>query len=428
MAKEKIITGLDLGTNSIKVLSVLKKSNSAETEVLSKFAAPNFGMRRGVVVDPEKVSERISLALNRASVETGRKINDVYIDIGGSHIFLIFSRGSAAVSRADQSISQGDIERVIQSARTFPLSPNQEIIDFFPKNFIIDGGAGIKEPLGMKGVRLEADILALGAFSPYFKNLTSAVLNSGARIADVVCSPISSSRACLTPQQKELGVALLDIGAGKTDLTVYEEGDLVHLAVLPVGSSHITNDIAIGLMTDTEIAEEIKKNYGSFLKSRLVKISLMEEGEPILKDKKTGTSKEDGAALTCSSKLLRKIVEARVSQIFDWAQKEIKKSSSGILPAGVVITGGGANLANIVGMAKKGLKLPTRLGAPLSQQFLAAAGNSEKESCDDVSEEDPAFSAVWGLVLSAMENETDNLDFQKGIIDRMKKIVKIFIP
>ncbi len=426
--KNRVVAGLDIGTSAIKVLVVLKKSNSHDFEVLGKFSLPNSGMRRGVVIRPEEVSQRIRSVLTQVRDQTSQKIDEALVNISGSHVFLTSSQGSVVVSRADQNISQEDIERVIQSAKTFSLPPNREIIDFFPKQFIIDGEAGIKEPLGLKGVRLETEILALGVFSPYFKNLTKSVLGAGLKIADFVCNPISSAKSCLTLQQKELGVALLDIGAGVTDLAVYEEGDLKHLAVLPVGSEHITNDIAIGLRTDTAVAEKIKKEFGCCLGRNNKKISFPLNGDslslvrvPVREKRKSFQSgkkekKLSADTLVFSSKFLNKIIEARVSEIFSLAQREIKKSSSGILPAGIVITGGGAKLPNIVELAKKELKLPARTGIP-----ILAIGKQE---------EDPTFSVVWGLVLSAMDEcpVEGFWDFGKGMANKIKKAFKVFIP
>ncbi|PIR02410.1 MAG: cell division protein FtsA [Candidatus Nealsonbacteria bacterium CG_4_9_14_0_2_um_filter_37_38] len=421
MPKSHIVTGLDIGTSAIKALTVLKKKGSQDLEVLSKVLKPNSGMRRGVIVKPEEVSRNIASVLDQIRTESGQKIDGVYVNIGGSHIFLTSSRGSVVVSRADQSISREDIERAIQAAKTFSLPPNREIIDFFPKQFIIDKEPGIKEPLGMRGVRLEVEILAMGAFSPYFKNLTTAVLSAGTQILDIICSSISSAKACLTPQQKELGVVLLDIGAGTTDLAIYEEGALIHLAVIPIGSGHITNDIAIGIRTDMATAERIKKEFVHYLKGNILKTK---------KKEKIGSSLNP---LTFSPKLLRKIIEARVCEIFDLVQKEIKKVSSVLLPAGIVITGGGAKLPNIVELAKKELKLPCRIGTPIFHQILAGKEDSGFSPEPAEEGEDPVFSTAWGLVLSAIEQieqepEKGFPDFRKRVINRIKRTLGVFIP
>jgi cell division protein FtsA len=405
MARGHLITGLDIGTSAIKTLVAQKKSD-AGLEVVSQISELATGTRKGVVIDPEEVSNVLKNILEKIKTEAGTRINSVYLNVGGSHIFSTSSHGLVSVSRADQKISEEDVNRVLQAAQTFSLPSNKEIFDVFPREFIVDGEKGIKEVLGMQGVRLEAEVLVLGGFSPYLKNLTQAVLNADLQILDMIPSPISSARACLSPRQKELGVAVLDIGAGTSGLAVFEEGDLIHLAIFPIGSANITNDIAIGLKTDIDVAERIKIEYGSSL----------------LKSKKTSRKKEkieigEPEPLIFSPKQLANIIEARVSEIFDQVNKELKKiSREKLLPAGVVLTGGGAKLPKIVELAKKELKLPCRLGKP--QGFLDL-------------EKDPSLATVCGLVLEGAELETEkspSIFRGTNLFSKFKKIFKIFIP
>lgn len=262
MGKTNLICGLDIGSQNIKILVAKRKPEGGEVFNYQEF--PSSGIRRGVIIHPEEVSRILRENFLNTKRE-GQKIDSLYLNIGGSHLFSMPSHGTIAVSRADQKISEEDIGRVLQAAQTINLPSNKEIFDVIPQEFIIDGEKGIKEPLGLKGVRLEAEVLVLGGFSPYLKNLTQTVLDSGWQISDMVPSSIASGRACLNEKQKELGVAILDIGAGTCDLAVFEEGDLIHLTVLPMGSANITNDIAIGLKTDIEIAERIKIEFGNCL-------------------------------------------------------------------------------------------------------------------------------------------------------------------
>jgi cell division protein FtsA len=355
-----------------------------------------------VVIYPEGVSQILRENFSKISQEN-QKIDSLYLNISGAHLFSAPSRGSIAVSRADQKISEEDINRVLSAAQTFSLPSLKEIFDVVPREFIVDGEKGIKEPLGLKGVRLEAEVLTLGGFSPYLKNLTQAVLDSGLQILDRTPSAVASGRACLTEKQKELGVAILDIGAGTSDLAVFEEGDLIHLAVLPIGSANITNDIAIGLKTDIEIAERIKIEFGS---------CLLKNGQ-----KKEKIELEDQDTLIFSPKELTNIVRARISEVFREINKELKKiSKEKFLPAGIVLTGGGAKLPGIVELAKKEFRLPTRLGRP--------KGIAELEN-------DPSLATVCGLVLLGqdLEGETGRPSFSaSGIGSKLKKIFKIFIP
>src|SRR3989344_2258124 len=261
MSISQIIAGLDVGTSSIKVLVAEKVGN--ELEVLSYAKIPSFGLRRGSVVNVEETAKNIQLLIASVERDCNKKIHSVFVNIGGSHLYTTPSDGLISVSRADHVISQEDIERVLQATRAINIPMNEEILDVFPKEFIIDDQEGIKQPLGLNGVRLQARVLLLCYFQSYFINLTQAVLNAKLQIDDIVPSPLAAAEAVLTPQQKEIGAALIDIGAATTSLAVFEEGDLIHLAIFPLGSSNITNDIAIGLQTEVAIAEDIKKQHGT---------------------------------------------------------------------------------------------------------------------------------------------------------------------
>lgn len=402
MAKSQIVTGIDIGTGGIKILSVTTDKKEGEPEVLGITQAPVLGVRKGTVINVEEVSNSLRSALEEFQNLIDQKIDSAVINLSGSHIFVTPSKGVVVVSRADQKISQEDIERVVQAAQTFSLPSNKEILEVLPREFIIDGEKGIKEPLGLQGVRLEVEILALGGFSPYIKNLTKAVLNSGIQISDIVISPLASSRSILTPRQKELGVALLDIGAGTTGLTVFEEGDLIHIAIFPVGSANITNDVAVGLKTDIDTAERIKIEFGSCIWRASKK-----------KEKIKKIGKED--PIIFSQKMLGSIIEARMSEIFDLTNKELRKiSRQGKLPSGIVLTGGGVKLPRIVEFAKKELKLPCQIGYPSGIAGL---------------EKDPALSSVSGLVLRGIDLDVDGLPpFQGAFLSKLKKVFRIFIP
>ena len=406
MAKNLFLTGIDIGSGDIKILVAQKKAKDKNLEVLAGVKESSYGVRKGVVINPEEASRIIKLCLEGTIKSIGRKINSAYVNIGGSHIFSTFSHGLVSVSRADKKISNEDISRVIQAAQTISLSSNKEIIEVSPKDFIVDGDRGIREPLETEGVRLEVEALILGGFSPYLKNLTKTVLSSGIHIDDLIISPLASSRAVLTPREKELGVALIDIGAGTTSLAVFEENNLIHAAILPIGASNITNDIAIGFRTDIDTAERIKIEFGSCILRGKEKKS---RSSPPVKNK---IKLEN---LTFSKKALIKIVEARMSEIFGEANKELKKIfRKELLPAGVVLTGGGAKIPRIVELSKKELKLPTRIGCP--------RGFSP-------SQQDPSLSTVCGLVLLGADSETEGgFSFGKGISSRLKKFFKIFIP
>jgi len=400
MSKTSIITGLDIGTSKIKVLLV-SQSKDGKLELVLKEEENSEGVRRGVTIDPERVSNILEGLFPKISEEVGQKVNSVYVNLGGSHIFCTPSHGLVSVSRADQKISEEDINRVLKETEAINLSSNKEIFDVLPKEFIVDGERGIKEPLGLQGVRLEADVLALGGFSPYLQNTKKAVLDADLEILDMVPNPLAAAGAVLTAKQKELGVALLDIGAGTTGFAVFEEGNLLHLAVLPVGSNNITNDIVIGLKIDAEIAERIKIEYGaSILKGKNVhqKIDIGEE-----------------TPLIFSQKFLIKIISDRILEIFEEANKELKKiGRERKLVGGIVLTGGGAKLAKIAELARDKFHLPSRLGRPI----FSISG------LDD----DLGLATVCGLVLGGADFEGKTSESKGGLVSKIKKIFKIFIP
>ena len=398
----QIITGLDIGTATIKTLVCQKKPKKSHLEVLSQGKEISTGVRKGVVINTEEVSKIIKSSIERAKELSKEKIRSVLVNVGGAHIFFTNSHGLISVSRADQKISQEDIERVVQAAQTFSLPSNKEILSVIPKEFIIDSEKGIKEPLGLKGVRLEVEASILGGFSPYLKNLTKAILDSGLQIDDLILNPLASAQAVLTPREKEIGVLILDIGAGTTGLATFEEGELIYTTIFPIGSAHITNDIAIGLKCDIDTAEEIKLESGT----------LFFKGP----DKKKKIETVEGETLIFSQKMLSRIIEARVSEIFEIVNKELKKiARQGKFPAGVVLTGGGAKLPRIKELAKKELRLHCRIGLP--QGFSPSL-------------EDPELATVCGLVLLGvdLEGEKNLSSFGKGIFSRIKNLFKIFLP
>ncbi len=398
MAKPYTISALDIGSDSIKIAVVSKKPGENKYKVLSCNQASSLGIRRGVVVDVQKVSETISSLVEKTEKESGIKIKGVLASVGGGHIFSTDSKGLVSVSRADNEISGEDIDRVVQAAQTFSPPENHEVFQVFPREFIVDGKNPVKRAIGMRGVRLEANVLALCVFTPYLRNSTQAVLDSGLEIEHMVPTPLATARAVLSEREKELGVCVLDIGAGTTGMAVFEEGDLIHTKVFPVGAGHITNDIAICLKTDIDTAEKIKLEFAECKSSK----------------KKIKIKGDD--SFEFSQKELSDIVQARICEIFGLANKELKKiSKNGKLPAGVVLTGGGSEFLGIKDIAKKELKLPCRMGSINEKAF----------------DSDPRLVTLWGLILEGVEMEEEDGDssgawnfFKSGF----KKVFRIFIP
>lgn len=401
MAKH-YITGLDIGSNNIKAVTAQVKP-SGEAQILSCIKEPSKGVKKGVVINIDETAETITNCIEKTEEEIGRNINKVFININGSHIFSIPSQGLVSVSRADQKISSVDVDRVMRAAETVSLPPNKEILEAFPKEYIVDGIKGIKEPIGMQGLKLEAQVTAVGCLSPFLNSLNQAVLNSGLHMVDdSVITPYASALSTLNPREKELGVVLVDIGASTTGVAVFEDDNLIHLTIFPFGSANITNDIAIFFRTDVDIAERMKTEFGSCVRNG-----------PDKKEKMKDDSLSE--PLIFSRKSLIEIIEARVSEIFTEVNKELKKiSRQGLLPSGVVLTGGGSLLPKIVDFTKKELKLPCRIGYPSKgpEEFLSKI-------------EDPAMSVACGLVLHGISDKTPS---DIGLLNKVKRIFRVFIP
>lgn len=354
MAKEQHFVGLDIGTANIRAVQAKLNLESGEFSIIGASEVPASGLRRGVIVDIEEAVSCISSALEKLERMTGMPVESANVSIGGNHISCVSSHGVIAVSRADGEITESDVVRAVDASQAISIPPNKEVLHVFPKTFTLDGQTGIKDPLGMSGIRLEVDALIVQAGLPYVRNLSRAVLQAGVEIEDLVLSVCAAAEAALSKRQKELGVALIDLGAGTTSLAVYEEGDLLHAAVIPVGSQHITNDVAIGLRSSIDTAEKVKLQYGH------CDIKAVSKGEEI--DLSKIDPQEEQSTLRS---YVVEIIEARLEEILSMVNSELKKiGRDGKLPAGVVLTGGGSQLPGLVDYVKKQLRLPATLGLP----------------------------------------------------------------
>jgi cell division protein FtsA len=418
MAKDNIIVGLDVGTSKVRtVIASIRGREDARPKIIGVGESPSAGMRKGVVVDIEEMTKSIKRSVDNAERVSGVDVGKVFVSVGGSHIRARANKGVAAVSRADEEFTQEDVTRAIDNASILYLDPNREIIHIIPREFNIDGQGGIQDPRGMNGFKLEVDAMIVEGLTPYIKNLRKCVSNAGLEIEGLVLNVLAASQAVLTKKQKELGVLVLDFGGGTVGMTVYEEGKLLHMAILPIGSSHITNDIAVGLRTSVETAEKIKLSYGSCVPEEINKkdnidISKIDE-------------KEEGVI---SRRELSKIIEARMEDIFSLANKELKKiNRESYLPAGAILIGGGAKTPDILDLAKEKLKLSVQLGYPQGIEGLI----------DKI--DDPTFATAIGLIFWALELSEDKDDGRVFSLGKMSssgpkflhKIVNVlrkFIP
>lgn len=381
MAHPTYLTGIDVGSSTVRVAVAQVDSDRQVPTVLGLGTVQMEGMQKGVVTDVEDAVRSLSAALDMAERVAGVPVERGYVSINGSHISSQNSRGVIAVSRADGEITVEDVSRVINAAQAVSLPNNREILHVLPQNFVVDGHEHIHDPVGMTGVRLEVETHIVEGSTPFIKNITKVVNQAGVHIEDFVFSPLAAAKAVLDKRQRELGVVLVDLGAGTSSMVVYEENVLLHTAVLPLGFSHITNDIAIGLRTSIEVAEEIKRKYGTALVDSVKNSeTIMVEGE----EEKESVSRKEVA----------NIISARLDEIFSFVDRELKQiGRSGLLPAGVLFTGGGAHLPGVVETAKRKLRLPARIG-----KLQVFEGVTEQTS-------DPSYGVVLGLILWALEQE-----------------------
>ncbi len=411
MATNKYITGLDIGSNTIKAVVAEVKSNG-RLMVIQAYKSPSSGIRRGAVDDVAETTRALSQIFADIRRISKEALRNAYINIGGSDIHIQSSKGIVAVSRADYEIFQDDIERVVQASQAINLPHNRLVIHSIMKEFLVDGVGDIRDPLGMIGNRLEVNSLIIDAFAPKVKDLTKCVEIAGASIGGLILGSLASARAVLTKNQRDLGVAVVDIGFGTTSLCVYEESKLLHIAVIPVGSGHITNDLAIGLKTSVEAAETVKLSFGFAVSKNI-------PPKETIDLKKI----DHNARITPTKKFIAEIIESRLAEIFEFVNNELKSiGQAGKLPAGVVLVGGGAKLPGIVDLAKDELRLPAQIGMPDTASVEILSGELTMQL------EDPEFACALGLVLWGQEKNTKPSNARGAMRNFWKKIFSSLLP
>lgn len=404
MAKEHYVTGIDLGSSTVRVVVGKREAATGQVLVMGVGESAAEGMQKGVVTDVESAVGSVTRALDMAERVSGIPVERAYVSINGAHISSQSSRGVIAVSRADGEITADDVARVVNAAQAISLPNNREILHVLPQDFVVDGQERIHDPVGMTGVRLEVDAHMVEGSAPFIKNVAKVVNQAGVHIEDFVFSPLAAAEACMTKRQKELGVALIDLGAGTTGVAIYEENVLLHSTVLPLGAGHITNDVAIGLRTSIDAAEAIKKQHGTALPDTV------KQNERVVVE-----SGDIGEEESISRHEVATIIRARLDEIFSLVDRELKNiSRSGLLPAGAILTGGGALLPGVVEVAKEKLRLPARVGKPVD-----FGGISERA-------EGPAYAVVLGLILWGLrEEETGSRRMALALPDVRKSVGKV---
>ncbi|HEY7556850.1 MAG TPA: cell division protein FtsA [Candidatus Binatia bacterium] len=377
--RHAIVAGLDIGTS--KVAAVIGEMTDQGVEIIGLGTHPSLGLRKGVVINIETTVASIKKAVAEAELMAGCEIHSVFTSVGGSHIRGFNSHGIVAVK--NKEVGARDIDRVLDAAKAVAIPTEQEVIHVLPQDFILDEQDGIKEPLGMSGVRLEARVHILTGSSMAAQNVIKCCNRAGLNVAGLALMPLTTAEAVLSEKERELGVAVVDMGAGTTDIAVYHDGSLRHTAVLPIGGNHVTNDIATGLRTPFADAERIKQRYG------LAKTSMVAASERIEVPSAAGR-----AAGTVSRQILCEIIEPRLDEVFRLVREEFGKSGyAALLAAGAVMTGGSMLLPGAVDLAERVLEMPARLGVPTHIRGLVDVISS------------PVYATGVGLVLNGMARQ-----------------------
>ncbi len=381
--KDQIIVVLDIGTTKTRAL-VAEVRETGEAYVIGVGTSPSRGLRKGMVVNIESTVESIRRAVDEAEVMSGTQINSVYVGIAGSHIKGLNAEAAVAVKSGE--VLRGDVARAVKAARSAAIvTPDHRVLHVLPRGFILDEQDGIKDPLGMSGTHLKVNVHIITGAVTAIQNLVKSVQKAGLDVIGIILQPLASSEAVLTDDERELGVAMVDLGGGTTDLAVFVEGNVMHTAVIPVGGTHFTNDIAIGLKTGVPDAERIKTQFGCAL------ASLVKEDEMIDVPSMGGRPPR-----SLSRRVLADVVEPRAEEVFDLVAREIKRAGyEGIVAGGVVITGGTSLMEGMADMAERVLDLPARQGIPSGVGGL-------HEQVDN-----PMYATGVGLILHALHHQDD---------------------
>lgn len=380
MARRAYAAGLDVGTSKVAMV-IGAPAHDGGVDIIGVGTSPAAGMRRGVVVDIDATVQSITDACEKAERMAGLKVKSVYVGAGGPHMTTINNRGVVAVSRPDREITEDDQARVMEAARVLSVPADREIVHVLPRQFIVDGYDGVKDPVGMMGVRLEVEALIVTGAVSSLQNIMRCVFRAGLQVDELVLSTLAAGEAVLHPAERELGVMLVDMGAGTTQVALYGEGSLWQATVVPLGGAHITNDIAVGLRTPVQQAEAIKVTHGRAQGSG-------EDDDAWLGVPGTAGSSQRQV----SRRILNTIIEARVQEILDLVAQQLKfLGYPQALPAGAVFTGGASALQGMVELAEARLTMPVRTGAPVLSGGL-----------DDIVR-DPALATAVGLVMRALQ-------------------------
>jgi cell division protein FtsA len=379
LAKRGPLVGLDIGTTKVCVI-IAEPDDDGEVHITGVGTSPSLGVRKGVVVDLDATTRAIEEAVDKAERMAGIKAAGALVAVSGEHIASQNSRGVVAVSRSDREIGEADVSRVVEAARMAAIpGSDREIIHLLPRDFLVDGQDGVRNPVGMYGMRLEVEAHIVTGASTLLANLLKCVQRTGLEIEDLVLEPLASGEAVLTQAERDLGVVLVDIGGGTTSVGVFSGGSLCHATVLPVGGNHVTNDVAVGLRTPIAEAEKLKIRHGC------ARAAMVAEGE-MIEVLHIGTREPR----ILPRRVLGEIIEPRIDEICGMIKAQIKRSGyAQMVPAGITATGGGALLEGFAEAAADKLDMPARIGSP-------EAGGSMADTVGS-----PVYATAVGLVLHA---------------------------
>ena len=400
-----IIFGLDIGTT--KVCALVGEVREGRLQIIGLGMAPSRRMRKGMVIDVSEASLALAQAVEQAEQTSGYDLSQAIVSMAGEHISSTNNKGIVAIGRNDNGVAVSDIERALDVAQAIPVPPNRQIVHLIPRSYTIDEHDGVRNPIGMHGFRLEVETHIVTAARPALQNLTRCASNVGINSSEFVLNALASGEAVLDPNEREMGVIVADIGGGTTDLALYMQGKVWHTHVIPIGGYHISNDIAIGLRAPYEVAEQVKIQYGDCRPDK-IDPSTVFTVEPF-----------GGEKIQVGRQDLAHVIEARVEEIFQHILEDVQRSGyDGLLPAGIVLTGGSAQLRGITEVAERILNVPARVAQPQNLVGMVDRLHS------------PSFSTSVGLLHWAM---SDNQIYQPRAHNRewgrkMGSILKALLP
>jgi cell division protein FtsA len=409
MSRGRVLTSIDVGTTKV-CTTIAEVDENGGIRVLGAGITPSVGLHKGLVVNINDARDSIRDSVKKVEQTSGRKVESAFIGVTGRHVSSLNNRAVVAINRNDKLVRSEDLKRVISCARSVKLTGDRKLLHVIPRSYTVDGQLGIKNPVGMHGFRLDAEAHIITAGVTSVQNLVKCIRSIGVDIDDLILEPLASSEAVLTDDERQMGVILADIGGGTTDVAIFREGSIWHTAILPVAGYQITRDVAIGLGLPFDVAEEMKKKYGSVA--------------PVYDNKKAYSSSDNDTITTnghgVSHKDLCDIIQARVEEIMRLIVLEMPNSDyETLVPDGLVLTGGSSNLAGIEALGRNTLQLPVRVGVPGNIYGISDALH------------DPAYATsvgllLWGAKYKGMQAWQHRGGAGTGLIKLISKIVDLF--